>query len=154
MNEKTWERRDHEPPERKLKKGTGKTRETNEETTIEKNWGWKLKAENEESSKMMAFGGTRNKNNSEKHRIARKGLLMIDNKWEDTRSWDDSLHKNGTRLRETLLRIASWEWWRGTTPRIAETLRNKEEWKVEPIWELIQIDLEEGIWLMKIILTS
>ena len=58
INGDTWEWRDHDPPERKIKTRHQNNWETNEETTIDKNWGWKLKAENEESSKMMAFGGT------------------------------------------------------------------------------------------------
>ena len=112
------------------------------------------KLRTKKSSEMMAFGGTRNKNNSKKHRIARKGLLMIDNKWEATRSWDDSLHKNGTRLRETLLRISKLRMMtRTTSRRINETLRDKNMQGWEK-WELIQIGLDEGIWLMKIILTS
>ena len=65
-----------------------------------------------------------------------------------------NLHENEPRLRETLLRIFKAENDEKNTTKNNETLRNKEEWKVELIWELIQIDLEEGIWLMKFILTS
>ena len=46
-----------------------KNMETNEETSMKNNWRTKLKTENEESSEMMAFGGSQRK----EFRIALKG---------------------------------------------------------------------------------
>ena len=62
-----------------------KNRETNEETSMKNSWRTKLKTENEESSEMMAFGGSQSE------------------------EFMKNLERTGQDLRETLLRSSNVE---------------------------------------------
>ena len=77
--------------------------ETNEEASIKNSWRTKLKTENEESSEMMAFGGTQRKEFVKCYGW-HKRVPHNQNDNEDGMKLEPRILRTGQNLRETLLR--------------------------------------------------